>query len=381
MQTALPLNKISVDELELRYLKEALTSGKICGDGPLSRSCQEWLQQNLQAHKALLTHSCTAALEAAALLLDLKPGDEVIMPSFTFVSTANAVVLRGATPVFVDVDSRTFNIDPNAVASAIGPRTRAIFPVHYAGVACDMPRLQSAAARGDGIAIVEDAAQGIGAELNGRPLGTWGCLGALSFHETKNVVAGEGGALLVNDPGLSQRAEIIREKGTDRSRFLRGEVDKYTWVDIGSSFLPSELIAAVLLAQLQKSAELLSRRLEVWASYHAAFADLEARERLRRPFIPDGCNHNGHIYYIVCRSGDQRAQLISHLKSQGITAAYHYVPLHSSPAGRKYARVAGSMANTDRAGEYLLRLPIYSDLTDVDRVIHAVREFFLLANP
>jgi dTDP-4-amino-4,6-dideoxygalactose transaminase len=354
-------------------MKAALELGHLSGNGPFTRRCSRWLESNTGCVKALVTHSCTAALEMAALLLDCGPGDEVIMPSFAFVSTANAFVLRGATPVFVDVQPDTLTIDPALVDRAVTARTKAIVALHYAGVACDMDALSVIAAR-NGIAIVEDAAQGVLASYRGKPLGSIGTFGALSFHETKNVISGEGGALLVNDARYVERAEIVWEKGTNRNQFFRGEVDKYTWVDIGSSFLPSELISAFLQAQLESAEQLTSRRFGLWRTYHRAFEALEAAGGLRRPIVPDACGHNAHMYYVLTGDGIVRANLLAALKEAGIGAVFHYVPLHSSPAGRRFGRPVGTFAVTDDIAARLIRLPLWPDMTgeQVDAVIGGV---------
>jgi dTDP-4-amino-4,6-dideoxygalactose transaminase len=309
----------------------------------------------------------------AAILADVGPGDEVIMPSFTFVSTANAFVLRGAVPVFVDVVPETLNVDPSAIESAITPRTRAVVPVHYAGVGCEMDEILAIARRRD-LLVIEDAAQGVMARYRGRPLGSIGHLSALSFHETKNVISGEGGALLVNDERFAARAEIIREKGTNRSSFFRGEVDKYTWVDVGSSYLPSDMIAAFLHAQMEQADALTARRLAIWRSYHDAFADLEAQGLVRRPRIPAHCEHNAHMYYLLLPTADARATVLADLKRRGIGAIFHYVPLHSSPAGRRYGRAHGALDVTDDVSERLVRLPLWLGVEAVlEEVIAAVR--------
>jgi dTDP-4-amino-4,6-dideoxygalactose transaminase len=313
--------------------------------------------------RALLTHSCTAALEMAAILADLGPGDEVIMPSFTFVSTANAVVLRGALPVFVDVRADTLNIDESLIEAAITPRTKAIFVVHYAGVACEMDAIMSLARRHH-LLVMEDAAQGLMSSYRGRPLGSIGDLAAISFHETKNVIAGEGGVLLINDPALIARAEIIREKGTNRSQFFRGQVDKYTWVDIGSSYVPGEVAAAFLLAQLEHAAEITEERLTLWALYHEAYQGLESAGALRRPMVPDHCRHNAHMYYLLLSDLSARTRFIEELNKAGVNTVFHYVPLHSSPAGRKYGRTHGSMTITERYSERLVRMPMWYGLED-----------------
>lgn len=360
---------------ELYYIAEAKFGNMLAGDGPFTKRCHGWLEARTGCNKALLTHSCTAALEMMALLLDIQPGDEVILPSYTFVSTANAFVLRGGVPVFVDVREDTLNLDERLIEAAITPRTRAIVPVHYAGVACEMDTIL-AIARRHGLRVVEDAAQGVMARYKGRPLGAIGDLGALSFHETKNVISGEGGALLVNDPALALRAEIIREKGTDRSRFFRGEVDKYTWQEVGSSFLPGELIAAFLWAQLEEAEAITAARMKAWNRYHEALAPLERQGLLRRPIVPADCEHNAHMYYVLLASGTDRQAVLGALKKAGVHAVFHYVPLHSSPAGQRYGRVHGSMKVTDTLSERLVRLPLWVDLTPQkqDVVLAALRE-------
>lgn len=372
--TVIPFNKPYMTGRELEYIAQAHAAGHLSGDGPFTRRCHAWLEEHTGAAKALLTHSCTGALELAALLLELAPGDEVILPSFTFVSTANAFVLRGAVPVFVDVRDDTLNIDEALIEAAISPRTRAICVVHYAGVGCEMDAIMAIAAR-HGLAVVEDAAQGILATYRDRPLGGIGLLAALSFHETKNVISGEGGALLVNDARLIERAEIIREKGTNRSQFFRGQVDKYTWVDIGSSYLPSEILAAFLAAQLEHAQEITTRRRAIWNAYHAAFADLEAQGRLHRPIVPPHCTHNAHMYYLRLPDPAARTAFIDHLRGAGIGAVFHYIPLHSSPAGRKFGRAATPMTVTDAASDCLVRLPLWLPDLDVGRVVDAVRDF------
>src|SRR5690606_24368269 len=323
-----------------------------------TKQCHAWLEEQIGCRKALLTHSCTAALEMSALLLDLRPGDEVIMPSFTFVSTANAFVLRGAVPVFVDVRPDTLNLDENLVEAAITPRTRAICVVHYAGVSCEMDAIAVIAAR-HGLPVIEDAAQGIFSTYKGRALGGIGAFGALSFHETKNVISGEGGALLVNDPAYVERAEIIREKGTNRSKFFRGQVDKYTWVDVGSSYLPGEIIAAFLAAQLEQGEEITRMRLALWERYHAWAGEFEERGLARRPVIPEHCQHNAHMYYLLLPGIEQRTAFIEEMKTHGVGAVFHYIPLHSSPAGRRFGRASGRLAVTDDVSARLVRLPLY----------------------
>jgi TDP-4-keto-6-deoxy-D-glucose transaminase len=358
----IPFNKPYMTGKELLYIKQAHANGHLAGDGDFTKKCSAWLEQRTGSRKVSLTHSCTAALEMAAILADIQPGDEVIMPSYTFVSTANAFVLRGGVPVFVDIRPDTLNIDQSLIEAAITSRTKAIVPVHYAGVACEMDSI-TAIAEHYRLIVIEDAAQGVMASYKSRPLGTIGNLGCYSFHETKNVISGEGGAILVNAPELMQQAEIIREKGTDRSRFFRGEVDKYTWQSIGSSYLPSELIAAFLWAQLEQAEPLTQKRLDAWGIYHKLIKPLEEAGLLRRPIIPLGCNHNGHMYYVLIRDDLDRGKVIQHLKANNINAIFHYVPLHSSVAGMRLGRVHGPMVNTVRISERLLRLPLWVGIT------------------
>lgn len=353
---------------ELHYIADAHQRGQLAGDGTYTKSCSEWLEKTTGAQKVLLTHSCTAALEIGALLANIQPGDEVIMPSYTFVSTANAFVLRGAVPVFVDIRPDTLNIDETQIEAAITPRTRVIVPVHYAGVACEMDTIMDIAKRHN-LLVIEDAAQGVMSTYKGRALGSIGHLGAYSFHETKNVISGEGGALLVNDPSLVSRAEIIREKGTNRSQFFRGQVDKYSWVDVGSSYLPGEIIAAFLWAQLEEAESITAMRLELWNSYHAAFASLEAAGRLRRPIVPEGCQHNAHMFYLLLRDLADRTQFIDEIKQQGVNCVFHYVPLHSSHAGKRYGRAVGDMAVTNDLADRLVRLPMW---VNAEREVSAV---------
>jgi dTDP-4-amino-4,6-dideoxygalactose transaminase len=362
---------------ELFYIAEAHFNGMLAGDGPFTKHCHGWLEAKTGAEKALLTHSCTAALEMAALLLNIQPGDEIIMPSFTFVSTANAFVLRGGVPVFVDIREDTLNLDESLIEAAVTPRTKAIVPVHYAGVACEMDTIM-AIARQHGLKVVEDAAQGVMSSYKGRALGSIGDLGAYSFHETKNVISGEGGALLVNDAELTLRAEIIREKGTDRSRFFRGEVDKYTWQEVGSSFLPGELIAAFLWAQLEEAEKITNDRLTSWVRYHDLLEPLEVKGNLRRPVIPASCRHNAHMYYVLLEQGIDRQGVLDELKRNEIYSVFHYVPLHSSPAGKRYGRVHGSLEMTTRQSERLIRLPLWVGLSPenqgrvVKQLVHSV---------
>lgn len=348
---------------ELEYIREALDSGHLSGNGPFTKRCQELLVAATGTSKALLTHSCTAALEMAVMLAEVGRGDEVILPSFTFVSTANAVVLRGGVPVFVDIRPDTLNMDEELVESAVTERTRAIMSVHYAGVGCEMRALQRIAVDKD-LRLIEDAAQGVNAKYRGRALGTLGDLGALSFHETKNVISGEGGALLVNDPKLAERAEIIWEKGTNRSQFFRGEIDKYTWVDIGSSYLPGEVVAAFLLAQLESAEEITRMRLEVWNWYYERLKDWAVRSGVVLPFIPDECRHNGHIFYVLMPTSDAQEHALKELRKKGIQAVFHYVPLHFAPMGRRVGRMHGSLSVTDDVAARIIRLPIWPAMNE-----------------
>lgn len=358
----IPFNRPYMTGKELYYISEAKFGNMLAGDGPFTKRCHGWLEEQTGCARALLTHSCTAALEMSALLLDIQPGDEVIMPSYTFVSTANAFVLRGGVPVFVDIRDDTFNLDERLIEAAITPRTKAIVPVHYAGVACEMDAIL-AIARAHGLKVVEDAAQGVMASYRGRALGSIGDLGAYSFHETKNVISGEGGALLVNDRSMALRAEIIREKGTDRGRFFRGEVDKYTWQEVGSSFLPGELIAAFLWAQLEEAQAITAERLAIWTRYHEALATLEAKGLLRRPVVPACCTHNAHMYYVLLPPEIDRDAVINAMRGAEVYAVFHYVPLHSSPAGQRFGRMNGSLEITNRPAERLLRLPLWVGLS------------------
>lgn len=363
----IPFNWPYMTGKELYYIAQAHFNGTLAGDGPFTQRCHLWLEERTGCYKALLTHSCTAALEMSALLLGIKPGDEIIMPSYTFVSTANAFVLRGGVPVFVDIRSDNLNIDETLIESAITPRTRAIVAVHYAGVACEMDVIMGIAKR-YGLRVVEDAAQGVMANYKGRALGSIGDLGTYSFHETKNVISGEGGALLVNDPDLIQPAEIIREKGTDRSRFFRGEVDKYTWQDVGSSFLPGELIAAFLWAQFEDANFITSKRLASWGRYHELLAPLEAKGVIKRPTITEGCEHNAHMYYVLLEPHVCRQKVIDGFKRNEIYSVFHYVPLHSSPAGKRYGRTHGELVVTNQLSERLVRLPLWIGLRDEQQV-------------
>ncbi|MFZ9859230.1 MAG: dTDP-4-amino-4,6-dideoxygalactose transaminase [Roseiflexaceae bacterium] len=364
-------NKPYMTGKELEYISDAHARGKLSGNGKYTQLCQNWLSEQTNADKVLLTHSCTAALEMASILADLQPGDEVIMPSYTFVSTANAVVLRNAIPVFVDIRPDTLNIDETLIEAAITPRTRAICVVHYAGVGCEMDTIMEIAKRYN-LLVIEDAAQGFMSTYKGRALGGIGHFAAMSFHETKNVISGEGGALFVHDSAYSNLAEIIWEKGTDRSQFFRGEIDKYTWQHVGSSFLPSELIAAFLWAQLEVGTEITENRLATWNIYHDAFAGLESDERIRRPIIPAECQHNAHMYYMLMPTNELRDQVMETLKQLQVNAIFHYIPLHSSPAGQRYTRVSGSMRHTDSLSGRLLRLPLWNNMHDSIR--HTVIE-------
>lgn len=357
----IPLNRPPVTGRELNYVADVLQRRHLSGDGHYTRQCQDILNRTIGGSITRLTHSCTGALEMGAILCDVGPGDEVIMPSFTFVSTANAFVLRGATPVFVDIRPDSLNIDETRIEAAITPRTKAIVVVHYAGVCCEMDAIQEIADR-HGLIIVEDAAQAYLSRYKGRPAGSLSSFACLSFHETKNVVSGEGGAIIVNDSRFDERADIVREKGTNRVQFRNGVVDKYTWLDIGSSYLPGEIIAAFLLAQLEAAEEMTRERMRLWDQYHDAFAALEHGGRLRRPVIPNSCGHNGHLYYLLMRDRADRDAFIAHLGSHGVLAPFHYIPLHSSPAGLKWTRTAGDMSVTDDVSARLVRLPLFPDL-------------------
>lgn len=362
---------------EKDYISEAIASGKICGDGNFTKKCNQWLEERTGAQKALLTTSCTHATEMAALLCDIRPGDEVIMPSYTFVSTADAFVMRGGVPVFVDIRPDTLNIDEELIEEAITERTKAIVPVHYAGVSCEMDRIMEIA-RKHHLKVVEDAAQGVMSTYKGRALGTIGDYGCYSFHETKNYSMGEGGALLIRDKENVELAEIIREKGTNRSQFFRGMVDKYTWVEKGSSYLPSELNAAYLYAQLEKAEEINNKRLELWQNYYEQLYPLKEKEILEFPVIPEECEHNAHMFYIKVKDLEERTRLITYLKEHQITASFHYVPLHSSPAGIKYGRFSGEDRYTTKESERLLRLPMYYSLTvsEVETVVETIKKFW-----
>ncbi|MCR4650611.1 MAG: dTDP-4-amino-4,6-dideoxygalactose transaminase [Lachnospiraceae bacterium] len=363
---------------EIKYIKEAVDAQKICGDGRFTKQCDRWIEEKTGVAKSLLTTSCTHATELAALLADIKPGDEVIMPSYTFVSTADAFVLRGAVPVFVDIRPDTMNIDETKIEDAITPKTRAIVPVHYAGVGCEMDTIMDIAKR-HGLMVIEDAAQGIMSTYKGRALGSIGDFGCYSFHETKNFSMGEGGALLIRDPEYIEDAEIFREKGTDRSKYFRGQVDKYRWVNYGSSYLPSDMNAAYLWAQLEMADEITSARLARWNEYYEQLKPLADKELIELPVIPSECKHNAHMFYIKVKDLDMRTEMIDrHLKSNGVYAVFHYVPLHTAPAGLKYARFHGEDVYTTKESDRLVRLPMYYRLTsdDVTYICEKVKEFF-----
>ncbi len=367
MADSIPFNRLFFTGDDFANLDAAKQNRVLAGDGAFTKKCHALLEHQTGTAKALLTHSCTAALEMAALLLDIEPGDEIIMPSYTFVSTANAFVLRGGVPVFVDIREDTLNLDERLIEAAITPKTKAIVPVHYAGVSCDMDTIMEIARRHD-LKVVEDAAQGVCSSYKGRALGSLGDLGAYSFHETKNVISGEGGALLVNDVTLVQRAEIIREKGTDRSQFLRGQVDKYTWREMGSSYLPSELIAAFLHGQLTVARQITERRLQIWSTYHDMLAPLEQRGVLRRPVVPLNCEHNGHMYYVLMAPDIDRAEVLQALRDNDVGAVFHYIPLHSAPAGLRFGRTQGDLSLTTSLSQRLIRLPLWIGLTEAEQV-------------
>lgn len=372
----IPFNKPFIAGKELFYIAKAVTYGNIAGDGHFTKRCARLFEERFGIHKVLLTPSCTAALEMAAMLCDLGPGDEVIAPSFTFVSTVNAFVRLGARPVFVDIRPDTLNIDDSLIEQAITPRTKAIFPVHYAGVACEMDRIMTIAEK-YGLRVVEDAAQGVNAFYDGRPLGSIGHLGCYSFHETKNYICGEGGALCINDPALVRRAEIIRDKGTNRQQFFRGEIDKYTWVDVGSSYVPSEICSAFLYGQLELLDAIAQRRREIYQYYRRRLKPLEAEGLLRLPYTPEDCTSNYHMFYVLLPDGDARDGLMAHLKSKDIQAVFHYVPLHSSPMGRNFGYHEGDLPITEQTSARLLRLPFYYEITEEEqaRVVEEIQAY------
>lgn len=374
----IPFNKPPVVGSELDYMQQAMVSGKLCGDGDFTHQAEQWLEQHFHTHKALLTPSCTASLEMAAILLDIQAGDEVIMPSYTFVSTANAFALRGAKIVFVDVRADTMNIDENKIEAAITEKTKVIVPVHYAGVACEMDTIMAIAQKYH-LYVVEDAAQGVMSQYKGQALGTIGHIGCFSFHETKNYTAGgEGGATLINDPALIERAEIIREKGTNRSQFFRGQVDKYTWRDIGSSYLMSDLQAAYLYAQLESAEKINEKRLSIWQRYYDAFSHIAQRKLVTLPVIPAHCIHNAHMFYLKLSDINERSAFIEHMKQRNILTVFHYIPLHSSPAGQQFGVFYGKDQFTTAESERLVRLPLFYNMTneELEQVIDAVLEFF-----
>jgi dTDP-4-amino-4,6-dideoxygalactose transaminase len=373
----IPFNRPFASGKEFEYIQEAIKNMELSGDGAFTKKCHTLIEEILGIPKALLTTSCTHALEMAALLLDIKPGDEVIVPSFTFVSTINAFVLRGATPVFCDIRPDTLNLDETKLEQLITPRTKAIVPVHYAGVGCEMDTILEIAGRYDGIAVVEDNAHGLFGKYKGKYLGTFGCMATQSFHETKNFTCGEGGALLINDPQYIERAEIIREKGTNRSRFYRGQVDKYTWVDIGSSYLPSGILASFLYAQLQVRDQIQAKRQQVWEYYYEHLQDWASEHGIRLPIVPDHCEQAYHMFYVLMPSLKDRQALIDHLKAQEIYSVFHYLPLHLSQVGRKLGGKEGDCPVTEDVSDRLLRLPFYNDLTKADqaRVVAQIKNF------
>jgi len=351
---------------ELEYIAEAHLNAQLSGDGPFTKYCSTWLEQHLKAKKSLITHSCTAALEMSAMLADINIGDEVIMPSYTFVSTANAFVLRGAVPVFVDINEKTLNIDENLIEIAITKKTKAIVVVHYAGVSCAMDEIFSIASK-YGLIVIEDAAQAIQSKYKGKPLGTLGNLGCLSFHETKNIISGEGGAILLNEDKYIKKAEIIREKGTDRSKFFRGEVDKYTWQDMGSSLLPGEIICAFLKSQLENSHLILNQRMRIWSYYETLFNECKDDDLFQTPYIPSYCTHNAHMFYLLLNEKINRNDFINRMKINGIGCVSHYVPLHDSPAGKKFSRHNGTMEVTDSIAKRIVRIPLHMAITEYDQ--------------
>lgn len=374
--STIPFNRPYAVGTEFEYIRQAIKNVHTCGDGPFTKKCHALLEQALGVPKALLTTSCTHALEMSALLLDIQPGDEVIVPSFTFVSTVNAFVLRGATPIFIDVRPDTLNLNEAKLEQLITPRTRAIVPVHYAGIGCEMDAILEIAGRYN-IAVVEDNAHGLFGKYKGKYLGTFGSMATQSFHETKNFNCGEGGALLLNDPKYIERAEIIREKGTNRSRFYRGQVDKYTWVDLGSSYLPSDMLAAYLYAQLEVHEKIQAKRRQVWEYYHEHLQDWAQENGVRFPIVPDHCDQAYHMFYLLLPSLEKRQALIAHLKAQDIVAPFHYLPLHLSEVGQKFGGKEGDCPVTEDVSDRLIRLPLYNDLTEADlaRVVGAVHEF------
>jgi len=376
MTSTVPFNRLDIQGRELEYVRQAIEQGHVSGDGPFTKRCAALLERELGIKKALLTTSCTHALEMAAILLHVAPGDEVIVPSYTFVSTVNAFVLRGARPVFVDIRPDTLNLDENQIERAITEKTKAIIPVHYAGVGCEMDRIM-ALSRQYAIPVIEDNAHGLFGTYKGRPLGSFGCLSTLSFHETKNFACGEGGALMINDARYISRAEILRDKGTNRSRFLRGQVDKYTWVDIGSSYVLSDLLAAFLCGQLEQRQKIHVRRREIWSYYYNEIKEWSRENKVALPFVPDHCEQTYHMFYLLMLSLQERQALIGHLKARGILSVFHYVPLHLSDMGRRFGYKKGDFPVTEKVSSCLLRLPFYTALTEAEQlsIIKALREF------
>lgn len=377
----IPFNKAYIAGNELQYIAEAVKAGELKGDGPFTRKCQQWLEEKFGCSKVLLTHSCTAALEMSAILIDIQEGDEVIMPSYTFVSTANAFALRGAKPVFIDIREDTLNLDERLIEKAITKKTKAICPMHYAGVGCEMKTILEIAKQNN-LKVIEDSAHGIMAKCATKDgekyLGTIGDIGTFSFHETKNFSSGEGGAILLNDPQYHEKAEIIREKGTNRSKFFRGEVDKYTWVDLGSSYLPSEIIAAFLYGQLEKAEEITKKRHDIWQRYWNLLSPLAEKGICKLPFTPENCAHNAHMFYLILDNQEQRDDLIAHLYSKRIGGVFHYVPLHTSPMGTRYGYKQGDFPITEKISETIIRLPLYYELTveDQERVCREIEIYF-----
>ena len=372
----IPFNKPYFTGKEIENILLAKEYGQLAGDGIFTQRCSNWIEESTGCYKALLTHSCTAALEMAAILIETKPGDEIIMPSYTFVSTANAFVLRGGIPVFVDIRSDTLNIDETLIESAITSKTKAIVPVHYAGVACDMDTIMDIADRHN-LIVIEDAAQGVNASYKGKILGSIGHLGCYSFHETKNIISGEGGALLINDSSFANRAEIIREKGTNRSLFFRGQVDKYTWVDIGSSYLPGELIAAFLLAQMLKAKDITQKRIDIWNKYHASFQNSDMIDNIGLPTVPSNCAHNAHMYYLLLPNLNKRASFIGYMKERNINCVFHYVPLHTSPQGKKVGVCSGRLDVSSDIANRIVRLPIWVGLSaqEQNRIVESTLSY------
>lgn len=361
MSIRIPFNKPYMTGKELYYIANAHASRHLSGDGDFTRACNKWLQKLSGSPTVLLTHSCTAALEMSALLCDIKPGDEVIVPSFTFVTTVSSFVMRGAVPVFVEIRPDTLNMDEKQIEENITEKTKAIVPVHYAGVGCEMDTIMRIA-KDHGLRVVEDNAQGVMSSYKGKPLGSFGDLAAVSFHETKNIISGEGGAIYINDTSLKEKAEIIREKGTNRARFFRGQVDKYTWEDLGSSYLPSEILAAFLYAQMEEADKITNTRLAIWDRYHQAFEDLEKKGKLRRPIVPKECQHNAHMYYLLLNSLEERTEFIAKMREKEIGCVFHYLPLHDSPAGKKFGRYAKELPVTKKVSDTLVRLPLWVGL-------------------